>query len=189
MGGKARTPSENAVDNIKRWMTSRGIGQQELANRLTKFEEDAAASPGSTRTWQRRSINRLLNHQRRIDIDELYAIALVLGANVGMLLFPEPQDKSDSDRFQIGGMPSIGEWEMTALLARPTEVMSRPRIGVEGWDSDGPLTWVRKPSATAEAVERLRRAYEEAHPRVDIDEVNSGDVLRWAEEQGADVPD
>jgi hypothetical protein len=187
MGEEPRTPSENAVDNIKRWMTSGGIGQKQLADRLTRFEQDSAASPGSPRTWHRRSVNRLLNHKRRIDIDELYSISLVLGANVGMLLFPEPQDKPDSDRFRIGGMPSVGEWEMTALLARPTEVMSRPRIGVEGWDSDGPLTWVRKPSAMAEAVEGLRKAYEEAHPDINIDKVRGGDVLQWARDQGAEV--
>ena len=86
-------------------------------------------------------------------------------------------------------MPSIGEWEMTALLARPTEVMSRPRVGVEGWDSDGPLTWVRKPSAMVEAVDGLRRAYEEAHPSIDMSEVDGGDVMRWAEEQGDEVAD
>ena len=182
-----RTPAENAVGNITRWMRAKGIGQQNLADRLTRIDRDLLASPGSTKSWHRRSINRLLNGQRRVDIDELYSIALALGVNVGMLLFPATQGESDSDLFRIGGLAPIGEWEMTALLARPTEVMSRPRIGVEGWESDGPLIWVRKPSAIAEALEGLRRAFEDAHPGVDIDEVNANDVLQWAEEQGAEM--
>jgi hypothetical protein len=187
MSDQARTPSRNVVDNINRWMKAKGIGQQALTERLTRIDQVHGTASESSKTWHRRSINRLLNQQRRINIDELYSIALALEVNVGMLLFPEVPDDAESDRFQIGGLPSVGEWEMAAMLAKPAEVMSRPRVGVEGWDSDGPLVWIRKPSAMVEAVEGLRRAYEEAHPGISIDEVRGGDVLKWAEDQGAEV--
>lgn len=181
----ARTPSENAVDNIRRWMQAKGISQQELADRLTRIDSESDVNPQNV--WHRRSINRLLNGKRRIDLDEVYSIALALEVTVGVILFPELVEGSDSDLFGIGGMPLVGDWEMKAMLAKPADMMSRPRIGVEGWATDAPLAWVRKPSVIAEKLNDLRSAYEEAHPGVEIDTVSGGDVLKWAEDQGADT--
>lgn len=187
MTDQPRTPSRNAVDNIKLWMDAKGIGQRELAERLTRIDRPQGTDSDSSKTWHRRSINRLLNQQRRIDVDELYSIALALEVTVGMILSPDVPNESASSPFRIGALPSVGDWEMTALLATPAEVMSQSRIGLAGWDTDAPLTWVRKSSAVAEAMEDLRRAYEAAHPGIDIDDASGGDVLRWAKDQGDEV--
>jgi transcriptional regulator with XRE-family HTH domain len=182
---EARTPSMNAVDNIKRWLSVKGFSQQDLADRLTKLDSTPGSDPEFTRVWHRRSINRLLNGKRRIDLDDLFSISIALDVTPVMILFPEPVEGTDSDLYRIGGMPPIGNWEMTALLAKPADVMSRPRIGVEGWDTDAPLVWVRKPSVIAEKLNDLKSAYEEAHPGVEIDKVRGGDILQWAEDEGA----
>jgi transcriptional regulator with XRE-family HTH domain len=177
----------NAVDNIERWMRAKGIGQQELADRLTRFDSSPEDDSESESVWHRRTVNRLLNGQRRIDLDEVYSIALALDVTVGMILFPDAPEDSNSGVFRIGGMPPVGNWEMTAMLAKPAEVVSQPSIGIGGWDTDEPLTWVRKPSATDQALQVLKSAYEAAHPGIDISEAPAGDVLKWAEEQGAEV--
>jgi len=175
----------NAADNIKRWMRVKRISQQDLADRLTKIDREPGSDPESRRVWHRRSINRILNGQRRIDLNDLYSIAIALDVTAATILYPEPAEGTDSELFQIGGMPPIGDWEMTALLATPADMMSRPRIGVEEWDTDAPLVWVRKPSVIAEKLNDLKSAYEEAHPSAEIDTVSGGDILKWAEDQGA----
>jgi transcriptional regulator with XRE-family HTH domain len=176
-----------AVDNIKRWMHVKGFSQQDLADRLTKVDSAPGSDPEFTRVWHRRSINRLLNGKRRIDLDDLYSIAVALDVTPVVILYPEPAEGTDSDLYRIGGMPPIGVWEMTALLAKPAEVISRPGVSVEGWDTDAPLVWIRKPSVITEKLNDLRSAYEEAHPGVEIATVSGGDILQWAEDQGADT--
>lgn len=186
MAAVVRTPSENAVDNIKQWMRAKGIGQQELADRLTRIDS-SPDDPENKTVWHRRTVDRLLKGQRRIDLNEVYSIALALDVTVGMILFPDAPEGASSGVFLIGGMPPVGNWEMTAMLAKPAEVVSQPSVGIGGWDTDEPLTWVRKPSATDHALQVLKSAYEAAHPGIDMSDASGGDVLRWAEEQGAEV--
>ena len=69
--------SEQFIENVKMVMEIKGISQQRLTDLLTLF---------TGKLWHRRSVNRMLNNQRRVDVDELSVIAVILECGVEDLL-------------------------------------------------------------------------------------------------------
>lgn len=179
-------PSENVVKNVQTFMKKRTLNQEQLALRMRSMGF----------SWHRRTVNRIIRSERRIDVDELYGMALALETSVGALLWPDIDTKivDFAVEYKIGDLEPVTFNEFSKLLNVAENLDAVPALGVTGWpeheeDSRTP-TWRPKSNPLAAFVSRIESAlslggwenigqFRDAHP--DLDSVRALDVVSYIE--------
>jgi transcriptional regulator with XRE-family HTH domain len=150
------TPSENTVANVKTVMRWRGLHQEDLADRMASLGHEA---------WRhRRTINRMLNNQRRIDIDELFALALALETTAGTLLAPDISKGRIVDfdaAYVISQLDPIREPDFARLVKVASDPLTPPSVIVD-WDRPdaGEPMWKSNPGFLDRFDSAIRSALE-----------------------------
>ena len=189
------TPSDVVAANIRVYMRWRGLTQKGLAQRMTVIGMGLGTQDGGRTMWYQRTIGQILTGHRRIDVNELFGLAVALEVTVGALLSPLIDEIADFDaEYRVGDLESLGFSDFEILVEDLAERESRPRLVLDGWSGeDSPQKlpqWSKKPSpvekAASDAVRDLKSAYEAAHPGIKIETVSASDILQWAEDQRAE---
>lgn len=187
MDTESLTPGQLVVRNVKIYMERARLTQTELAERLTAIGVGMERSDGATTRWHRTSIGRLLAGDRRIDVDELFALAVALETTVGALLSPRLLEITEQSSFALGAIEGRLDWESyETLLHSPLERISSEEVGLAGWPSEEgeTLEWVRRPGAIRRALGDAKTRFESDHPGETIEEASAIEVLKYLESLG-----
>ncbi len=76
----AGAASARVAENVRAWRVKRGMSTYDVARELGKIGWPIAPT----------GVLRIEQCERRVDVDDLLALAVVLGVNVNMLLWPSP---------------------------------------------------------------------------------------------------
>ena len=178
-------PSELVARNIRTYMRLARITQTELAQRLAATGVGMDKSDGTQPKWHRTSVSRLLAGDRRVDIDELFAVALAVETTVGALLSPDTQG-GDELEFSLGAVEAPFDRDSyVTLLHTPLERVSKEELALEGWldrygDPTRP-TWTKRQSSIRQALQAVQQPFEQDHPGVKIDDIPASKVLDYLE--------
>lgn len=141
----SQTPQQIVVGNMDRFLADwRGMAQDKLALRMRSMGF----------RWHRRTVFEVLRGRRRINIDELYGLALALETTVGALLSPLiGVDFPDRPKgtCQIGtGIDPLDPLIFDRLRKLPDMAMYHGDLALTGWpvddDDESVPTWKRPPS-------------------------------------------
>ena len=139
---------------------------------------------GTQPRWHRTSVSRLLAGERRVDIDELFAVALAVETTVGALLSPDTES-DDEGEFSLGQIEDPFDRESyTTLLHTPTERVSKDELALDGWPEEDETTrptWTKRPSSIRQTLEAASHQFEQDHPGASIDDVPASEVLEYLE--------
>jgi transcriptional regulator with XRE-family HTH domain len=91
LGATGRTVAENVI----RLRSGLGLTTAELAQRLTN----------AGRTMRATTITKIETQQRRVDADDLVALAVAFGVNVSALILP--MDVEPTDEVEVTGMGAV----------------------------------------------------------------------------------
>ncbi len=168
------TPSEVVLENAEVFMKWRGLTQEDLADRMTWIGMGFKKKGGGRTRWHRRTIGQMLNGERRLDVDELFALAVALETTVGALLSPISGGGLDlGSRYGIGDLDPIGSQDFRLLLTEPEEKEPRPRLVIEAWpigrDPEGVPKWVDQKALFNEMLSAAVEEFKANHPEVAAD--------------------
>lgn len=115
------------ADNLRRIRQERGLSYAELSRRLTGIGHPILDT----------GLLKIEKGDRRIDIDDLVALAVALGTTPNRLLLPDMQ-----------GLPPAGEGEITPTVAAPAQLLwawasgevplgRHPSTGADDWRERG----------------------------------------------------
>jgi transcriptional regulator with XRE-family HTH domain len=134
---KQMTPSDVVIENVKVYMRWRDLNQEDLADRMTMIGMGFDKKGGGKTTWHRRTVGQMLNGHRRIDVNELFGLALALETTVGALLSPGVEAFINFDvQYRIGDLEPLPVHRFTTLLESPKEKASRPRLVIGDWSPE-----------------------------------------------------
>ena len=181
------TPSEVVAANIRVYMKWRGLTQKELAERMTLIGMGLATQSGGRTVWHQRTVGQILTGQRRIDVNELFGLAVALEVTVGALLSPTVDEVADFDaEYFIGDLDPLGFRDFEILLKDLSERESRPRLALSDWsggdDSHSMPRWVKKLNPDEQAFLDSLATFEAKHPEFDRDNVSLSEVVRLLNE-------
>lgn len=119
-------------------MSWRNLTQAELAERMNKAGAGTETGTGGRTSWYGKTVSNILSGSRRIDVDELYLLAIALETTVGALLAPEIENQSDvptfpHPKYQIGAMKPLQRESFRTLVQIPEPHEKRPNVGVLSW--------------------------------------------------------
>ncbi len=179
------TPSQIVAQNIRRYMKTAGLTQADLAGRLSDIGEGMSRTNDEDPGWHRATLGRLFSGERRISVNELFALALAVETTVAALLTP-PDGAGEPDSFTVGKIPSsFDRSEYLTLLHRPEERVSKDELGLEGWSNTNEdrrrPQWTMRRSAIRRAIEGARGAFERDHPGRSLDDVPAFEVVDYLE--------
>ena len=102
--------------NVERLRTALGVSQRRLAEILT----------GMGRPMPTTALSKIERGERRVDADDLVAIAIALGVSPATLLLPPVADATLTQVTGVGQVPSRSAWDwadgVRPLLPFPTDV-------------------------------------------------------------------
>ena len=134
--------------NIERLRTQLGISQRQLAVRLTELGRPV---PGT-------ALSKIERGERRVDVDDLVAIAIALGVSPSTLLLPNVADDTEAKVTGAGTVTAKAAWDwadgISPLLPHPMTPTPGAKEGLwltgcaHGPKADAPTT----------SSHRLRRA-------------------------------
>lgn len=103
-------PSDALAANLRAYRLLRHLTQDELATRMTHLGHG----------WGRSTVSAVEGRTRNVTVDELFGLALCLGATIGQLLDPEGPDRSRRLSLDVGlRVPDDGRPQpLEPLLAR-----------------------------------------------------------------------
>jgi transcriptional regulator with XRE-family HTH domain len=103
-------PSDALAANLRAYRLLRHLTQDELASRMTHLDHG----------WGRSTVSAVESRSRNVTVDELFGLALSLGATIGQLLDPEGPDRSRRLSLDVGlRVPDDGRPQpVEPLLAR-----------------------------------------------------------------------
>jgi transcriptional regulator with XRE-family HTH domain len=186
------TPSEVVAANVRMYMQWRGFTQDDLADRMTKIGMGFQKNEGGRTEWHRRTIGQILSGDRRIDVNELFGLAVALETTVGALLSPLVGGIANFDgRYSIGDLEPLGFRDFEILLEDPSEKKEpRPRLVVDEWpisrhSEDVPI-WVKQPTRSEQLFAADVAEFQERHPDIDMRSASAADVIELIKQDKAD---
>ena len=200
------TPADVVVANVRIYMRWRGLTQEELADRMTSIGMGLGTKEGGRTKWGRRTVGQMLSGQRRIDVNELFALAVALETTVPALLSPHVGGIVDFDtEYRIGDLDPLAVSDFEILLEDLAEKEVRPRLVLDGWPTvnlelsevtqkrlkylgqqDGPR-WARQRSPLAQKLVDDLEELKERHPEFDFDNATALEVIAFAEQDGQEA--
>ena len=141
------TQGEIAAHNIEHLMTVRRLSQEGLARRMTTLGF----------SWYRKTVARVVSSERRVNVDELYALALALDTRVEILIAPldhklEAERPGTTPFIEIGRLPAVIQGSAGLVLTDGFEdPIHIPSTRVE-WEDDEELPSWRFPRADSRLV-------------------------------------
>jgi transcriptional regulator with XRE-family HTH domain len=85
-------PSDALAANLRAYRLLRHLTQDEVASRMTSLGHG----------WGRSTVSAVEGRARNVTVDELFGLALSLGATIGQLLDPEGPDRSRRLSLDVG---------------------------------------------------------------------------------------
>jgi len=168
------SPSQNLLENLSWFMKDREVSQEELSRRMRVLGFG----------WHRRAVNRILKGDRRIDVEELVALAVCLETTAAMLLRPNgPVDVVNLDqRFKVGTAATLSGAEYSQLLLQvhPRDRTADKRLVnfPSEEPAEEPIAWEDTLSWMREQIVRLaREQYLIAHPESDPQTLTEEELL------------
>ena len=117
MSEQQMTPSDVVRENIRVYMRWRNLRQEDLAERMTVIGVGFDKKKGGKTAWYRRTIGQMLNGHRRIDVDELFGLAVALETTVGALLSPHVDKVVNFDaEYRIADLGPLNVLDFEILL-------------------------------------------------------------------------
>jgi transcriptional regulator with XRE-family HTH domain len=136
--------------NVVRFRGLRRMTLRDMATRMTD-----AGRPMSHAT-----INEIEHGARRIDVDDLAALAIALQVSVPSLLMPPVTDEADQIEDAVTGAPvsyasSLWEWLTAQAPPNAWPVYGRPKdeFEIERWRRDATPPWTWRNLRAEEGVE------------------------------------
>ncbi len=200
------TPADVVVANVRVYMRWRGLTQEELADRMTSIGMGLGTKEGGRTKWGRRTVGQMLSGQRRIDVNELFALAVALETTVSALLSPHVGGIVDFDtEYRIGDLDPLAVSDFEILLEDLAEKEVRPRLVLDGWPTvnhgltevtqkrlkylgqqDGPR-WARQRSPLAQKLVDDLEELKVRHPEFDFDNATALEVIAFAEQDSQEA--
>ena len=197
------TPADVVVANVRIYMRWRGLTQEELADRMTSIGMGFGKKKGGKTEWHRRTVGQMLSGDRRVDVNELFALGEALETTVPTLLSPDVGGIVDFDaEYCIGELDPLRVSDFEILLEGMPEKEARPRLVVEGWLtglSDMTLQrrkrllakhrprWARQRTPFAQKLFDDLEALRVRYPNVDFDRATGAEILALVEEDSQEV--
>ena len=200
------TPSDVVVANVRVYMQWRGLTHEDLADRVTTIGMGFGKKKGGRTVWHRRTVGQMLSGQRRIDVNELFALAVALETTVPALLSPHVGGIVDFDtEYRIGDLDPLAVSDFEILLEDLAEKEVRPRLVLDGWPTvnhelspmtqkrlkylgqqDGPR-WARQRSPLAQKLVDDLEELKARHPEFDFDNATALEVIAFAEQDSQEA--
>ena len=186
------TPSDVVLANVRVYMRWRGLTQKEVAKRMTKIGMGFDKEEGGKTEWHRRTVGQMLSGERRIDVNELFALAVALETTVPALLSPQVGGIVDFDMvYRIGVLDPLGVSDFEILLEDLAEKEARPRLVLGSWptgeqESDGPR-WVKQKTPIEQSIADAMEALKARHPGFDFDKATVSEIFALAEEDSQEA--
>lgn len=176
------SPTNVVAENVKVFMRLRNFRQEDLAERMTLIGVGFDKGGGGKTGWYRRTVGKMLGMDRRIDIDELFGLAVVLETTVGALMSPHVDGVIDFDaEYVIADLEPLGVSDFEILLHDLPDGQTRPRLVLSGLptrtETPGELHWVKKLNESEQAMANAMTAFKLAHPDIDMDTASANEVL------------
>ena len=187
MGEQQMTPSKVVTENIKVYMRWRNLRQEDVAERMTVIGAGFNKKKGGKTAWYRRTVGQMLNGHRRIDVDELFDLAVALETTVGALLSPHVGKIVNFDAaYRIADLVPLSVLDFEILLQDLPERHARPRLVLSGLptrtDPLGDLHWVKEKNETEQALVVAIDAFKLAHPEIDVDTASGREIFAIIED-------
>lgn len=196
-------PSDVVLANVRVYMRWRGLTQKEVAKRMTDIGMGFDKEEGGKTEWHRRTVGQMLSGKRRIDVNELFALAVALETTVPALLSPHIGGIVDFDvEFCIGELDPLRISDFEILLEDPPEKEARPLLVIGAWPTglsdvsptrrkvllamDGPR-WARQRTPFAQKLFDDLEALRVRYPNVDFDRATGAEILALVEEDSQEV--
>jgi hypothetical protein len=134
----------------------------------------------------------MLSGERRIDVNELFALAVALETTVPALLSPQVGGIVDFDMvYRIGVLDPLGVSDFEILLEDLAEKEARPRLVLGSWptgeqESDGPR-WVKQKTPIEQSIADAMEALKARHPGFDFDKATVSEIFALAEEDSQEA--
>jgi transcriptional regulator with XRE-family HTH domain len=127
---KTASPADVASRNIELLRNARGLSNGRLAQRMRTVGF----------SWDRKTVARVLKGQRRIHVDEVYALAICLETTATILIAPidrgEMARHGQTPDIQVGMLRAVLPSTARGLFSdEPTELLTVPPVTV-AWESD-----------------------------------------------------
>jgi hypothetical protein len=143
-------------------------------------------------SWDRKTVARVLKGQRRIHVDEVYAMAVCLETTATILIAPIDRDgiarNGETPSIEVGLLPPILPESARGLFSdEPTEILTIPPVAVL-WESDTELPVWQMDSQYGEAeMVRIMSSQLEAAGIAVPEEADEQTVVNlWLSELGSD---
>ena len=199
------TPSDVVVANVRVYMQWRGLTHEDLADRVTTIGMGFGKKKGGRTVWHRRTVGQMLSGQRRIDVNELFALAVALETTVPALLSPHVGGIVDFDKeYRIGDLDPLAVSDFEILLEDLEEKEVRPRLILDEWPTvnheltevtqkrmmylgqDGPR-WAKQKTPFEQKLVDLREAFKVRHPDLDFDNATVPEILALVDEDSQEA--
>ena len=203
MSSDQLTPSDVVLANVRVYMRWRGLTQKEVAKRMTDIGMGFDKEEGGKTEWHRRTVGQMLSGERRIDVNELFSLAVALETTVPALLSPHIGGVVDFDKkYCIGELDPLRVSDFEILLEDLPEKEARPRLVVDAWLtglSDMSPTrrkhllathrprWARQRTPLAQKLFDDLEALRVRYPDVDFDRATGAEIIALAEEDSQEV--
>lgn len=159
MENHGETTGAVAASRLREVRTAQGLTLREVSDRVTASGHDLSLN----------AISRIENGSRRMDVDDLTALAVALGVTPATLLLPDTDDSHSTLTITGVSGPATNMWEWMATHI-PAPGRPRPQDYFEFASRAFP-TW-------------LRRAMDQARERSPEDEAAIRRILLDQEEEG-----
>jgi hypothetical protein len=129
-GSQTASPADVASRNINLLLDARGLSNGRLAQRMRTVGF----------SWDRKTVARVLKGQRRIHVDEVYALAVCLETTATILIAPidraEMARHGQTPDIQVGLLRPLLPTTARGLFSdEPTDILRIPPVTV-AWESD-----------------------------------------------------
>ncbi len=186
------TPSDVVLANVRVYMRWRGLTQKEVAKRMTKIGMGFDKEEGGKTEWHRRTVGQMLSGERRIDVNELFSLAVALETTVPALLSPHIGGIVDFDMvYRVGVLDPLGVSDFEILLEEPAQKETRPRLVLDAWprgtDTQDVPRWARQRTPIAQKLHDDFEELKTRHPEFDFDNATAFEVIALAEEDSREA--
>ena len=175
------TPEQLVVENIKAFMKARGVGRSELGKRLNDL--------GFTSWRHAKTVRNLLDDERSLRVNELFAMAAALNTSILALTSP----KTLTEVFPSKGEPAMQVGEVvrgrqayeSIWLGATTITSPHDHLDWAAWEPGEKPLWVNRRLRENKRLIELfeQRGFSAPAPAEELTTAQAIDIFRILEEQ------